>query len=132
VADWGWSAVGVSLPVRQKLKRLVDAGPIERHEYEHAREKASKKSHPVAFFLGVVEGQRKDAEEEAKRGPAPGPTASHGRGSSPVTNREVLERFKDRKQREAEEGAFTGGDGDAVTRIQGIAASIAGGKAIES
>jgi hypothetical protein len=64
---------GIEPPLRQWADRLTRAGPIAKHEYAPARDKANgkKTENRVAYFLGVVEGQRNDAAKEAARPSSP-------------------------------------------------------------
>jgi hypothetical protein len=79
-AEWGW---GVALTSRDigRAQRILGAGPIQKHEIDAAKAKAKG----VAHFLGIVEGQRTDAAEEAAK-PSPGPRApaAHPFANSPI------------------------------------------------
>lgn len=67
IAEWGWSVSGLSPRQRAKVSRITKAGVITRDEYEHAKASANGKDKPVAYFLSVVEGERKQATEEANK-----------------------------------------------------------------
>ena len=65
----GWFAGNIP---RYLIKRCANLAPIEIDEAGYALDKTMQRqslSHPLAFFLGVVEGQRRDEIAEAAKGP---------------------------------------------------------------
>jgi len=66
-------AVQVPMKERAEARRLLEAGPIEPHEYEPFVETAKKKQRPVAYLLGCISRARDEAAEVAAKGPANGP-----------------------------------------------------------
>lgn len=74
----GWSTQLSSVEI-QRTRDLIATEPIRAHEVAYALDKtrAQKPRKPVAYWLGVVEGQRKDAEE-ARSNPRAKARASPG------------------------------------------------------
>lgn len=61
-------ATQVSETERARAHRIAKGGVIDKSEIEFAAEKArTRKRHRVSYFLGVIEGRRQDAADEAER-----------------------------------------------------------------
>jgi hypothetical protein len=69
-AAWGWS-ISLTGSERGNCHRLTSAGPIEPHEIASARRSSVGKDRPVAYFLTVVESERRKYEQTSS-GSSPG------------------------------------------------------------
>ncbi len=72
-ANEGWVSAGsMSRTHRARAHRITEAGPIDKGEIEHAKgvvaSKTARGKDALGLFLGVVENERKRAEEERARG----------------------------------------------------------------
>lgn len=64
---WGFAAGNLRKSDRERSWRVLQGGPIDPGEYTHAVERARGRDAPIAYMLGVVEGERKQAAMEANK-----------------------------------------------------------------
>jgi hypothetical protein len=109
VASWRWTAAELHpSKVRSRAHRILKAGAIAEHEWEHGRRTTEENvvagdgSRRVPYFLGVVEGERERAQAEASRG-SPPPAGERAASVRLSPLQAAHQRTAERLQREAAE-----------------------------
>ena len=102
IGEWRWTVGELhASKVKARAHRIIKAGPIAKHEAEYAKRVTEEQVIPgdrsrlVAYFLGVVEGERKTAENE--KGKTSPPPRSKPQGKDDRVDavfREVAERHR--------------------------------------